>query len=241
MALDGQASGDFTESSSALRVLYRGVDNSIGVLTNDAFTQSNPAIVATNVSTQLTQFGLDLKRGVLSGTVCFARPDAGSNFVGGPVLSATVGEREHIRALGVFMNDALGQAFENLPGQASGKGPYVSSQGSYGNQLFETDVLVEVATNAALAAGTDLVYTVGQELVASRNGLLMPRTQVVGGVLVDISDGTLPGSAVFAETVAIPAESNSLEGANSAKVTTVALLKMPNDAVMDELVYDQRI
>lgn len=237
MPLDGQASGDWTESSSALRILNRGINNSIGVLTDDSFTQANPPIVSTvgTISTQLTALGYNRQFGVLSGSVCFARTDAGSNYVGGPVLSATIGEREHIRALGCFVNSANGNAYENLPGVASGKGPYVSSQGSYGNALFETQVLVTLATNAALAAGTALTYTVGQELVASRNGYLMPRTQVVGGVLVDIAIADVPGGTPVA------AEANSLEGANSASVTTIGILKMPADAQMNELVYDQRI
>lgn len=237
MPLDGQASGDWTESSSALRILYRGVDNSIGVLTDDAYTQTNPAVVTATatVSSQLAQLGLDLQRGVLSGSVAFSRPDAGSNYVGGPVLNAVVGTRENIRALGCFINSANGNPYENLPGQASGKGPYVSSQGSYGNALFETQSLVAVSSNFTLAAGTALTYTNGQELVASRNGFLMPRTQVVGGTLYDLAIADVPGGTP------VPAEANSLEGANSATVTTVGVLKMPNDAVMDELVYDQRI
>lgn len=237
MPLVGQASGDWTESSSALRILYRGVSNSIGVLTDDSFTQQNPPVVTTagTISTQLTALGLDLRRGVLSGSVCFARPDAGSNFVGGPVVDNTPGVGNNVRALGCFINTANGNAYENLPGIASGKGPYVSSQGSYGNALFETQLLVTLATNAALPAGTALTYTPGQELVASRNGYLMPRTQVIGGVTIDIAIADVPGGTPVA------AEANSLEGFNVAPVTTVGVLKMIPDAEMNEIVYDQRI
>ena len=42
MPLLGQASGGFTESSSALRLLHVGVRNTVGILTDDAFTQTNP-------------------------------------------------------------------------------------------------------------------------------------------------------------------------------------------------------
>ena len=237
MSLDGQASGDWTESSSALRILYRGVNNSIGILSTDAYTQTNPSIVtaAATVSTQLAQLGTNLQRGVLSGSVAFSRPDQGSNYVGGPVVNAVVGVKENIRALGCFINSSNANAYENLPGVASGKGPYVSSQGSYGNALFETQSLITTAANFALTAGTALTYTNGQELVASRNGYLMPRTVVVGGALYDLAIADVVGGTP------VPAEANSLEGLNGATVTTIGVLKMPHDAVMDELVYDQRI
>ena len=42
MALLGQASGGFTESSSALRILHIGVRNTVGQLSANAFTQTNP-------------------------------------------------------------------------------------------------------------------------------------------------------------------------------------------------------
>ena len=82
MPLHGQASGGWTESSSALRILNLGVRNTLATLTDDAFTQSNPTAVATNVSTRVDT----TIHGVLSGSVCFARPDAGpyDQFVGGP-------------------------------------------------------------------------------------------------------------------------------------------------------------
>lgn len=229
MALVGQASGDFTEGSSALRILHRGVSNTIGVLTTDAFTQANPPVVtaANTVSTQLTQLSLNLQSGVLGGSVAFARPDQGSNYIGGPVINAVVGTAENIRVLGCYINSANGNAFENLPGQASGKGPYVSSQGSYGNALFETQVLISVG--GSVTAGDALVYTPGMKLCASRNGYLMPVDQEFGGSYDDISLG------------AGAAEANSLEGANAANVTVVGLLKVPADAVLGEIVYDQRI
>lgn len=229
MALVGQASGDFTEGSSALRILHKGIMNSIGVLTNDAFTQSNPSIVtgATTISTQLTQLSLNLKRGVLSGSVAFARPDQGSNYVGGPVTNAVVGTRENIRALGCFINDAGGHNYENLPGQASGKGPYVSANGTFGNALFETQVLISVG--GSVTAADALTYTAGMNLVASRNGFLMPSHQAFGGTWDDIALGANAG------------EANTLEGANSAAVTVIGVLKVPSDAVLGEIVYDQRI
>ena len=158
MALLGQASGGFTESSSALRILHIGVRNTVGVLCDDAFTQANPPIVTTanTISDQTDTSTL----GVLSGSVAFTRDAAsggGSNQIGGPNATTTA------LPLGCFINTANGNSFENTPGTASGKGPYVSAQGCYANALFETQ---------NLNGGADLTYACGEELVASQNGYL---------------------------------------------------------------------
>lgn len=158
MPLLGQASGGFTESSSALRLLHVGVRNTVGILTDDAFTQTNPPLItgagtiSINVDTSVL--------GVLSGSVAFTRADQGSNYVGGPVSPvATAG----VRPLGLFINNAAGYAYENQPAAASGKGPYVSAMGTYASQLFETQDIDSAA---------DLTYTTGDFLFASQNGYL---------------------------------------------------------------------
>lgn len=164
MSLLGQASGGWTESSSALRLLHAGKRNTVGVLTDDAFTQANPRVqtTAANVSAQVDTTAT----GVLSGSVAFVRQDAGENFIGGPTAGNTYGGADDARQrpLGVFINSANGNAFENTPGTASGKGPYMSSQGTYGNSLFETQ-----NQNGGAAA---LTYTAGDSLLASVNGFL---------------------------------------------------------------------
>lgn len=152
----GQASGGFTESSSALEVLHAGVFNAVGVLTDDAFTQNNPPTVAVNITNQVDQ----TLNGVLSGSVAFARGDAGggANFIGGP---PAVGQAAAV--LGVFLNSANGNSFENTPGTASGKNTYMSSQGTYANRLFE---------DKNLASGAALTYACSDRLWASQNGFL---------------------------------------------------------------------
>lgn len=213
MALLGQASGGFTESSSALRILHVGVRNTVGILTDDAFTQTNPPLVtATNTISQSA--GLDTAvLGVLSGSVAFARPDEGSNYIGGPVAGEA-----NSRALGLFINNAVGNAYENTPGVASGKGPYVSAQGTYASSLYETQA---VATDN-LTAGNDLTYTTGCLLMASLNGYLMPGND--GGTSL-LDDDT------------------SREHANgvAGDATVIGVLKMPADSTQPEIVFDQRI
>lgn len=225
MALAGQASGGFLESSSALRLLHVGVRNSTGVLAPDAFEQTNPPIV-TAANTISTNVDTDVL-GVLSGSIAFTRPDVGSNVIGGNAEALADALNETlVRPLGVFMNTANGNAFENQPGQASGKNTYVSSQGTFGNQLFETQLL-DGTSVAGMATGDDLTYIAGMELVASRNGYLMPRSTV----------NTAGAAIVSIDVAEVAAEREH----GLAASTTIALLKMPADAVQPEIVYDQRI
>lgn len=224
MPLLGQASGGWTESSSALRILHLGIANSVGVLTDDAFTQTNPPIVtgATTITAQVDQ----TLTGVLSGSVCFARGDAagGSNFIGGPAAAATA----NVRPIGVFINNANGNAFENTPGVASGKNPYVSGMGTYGNTLFEDKVLTGANAGNALTA-----YTTGQKLYTSRNGYL---TNLVAADYAAVStEQTWEAGDLIANIGAIA--TTGIVGLP----TEMGIVKMPPDATQGDLVYDQRI
>jgi hypothetical protein len=219
----GQASGGFTESSSALRLLHVGIRNTNAILTDDAFTQTNPPIVTTSAP-PLTTISSNVDTavlGVLSGSVAFTRPDEGSNYVGGPnepgagLLNALC-----TKPVGLFINNAVGNAYENTPGPASGLGPYVSAMGTYASQLFETQA---PAAAGAYAQYADLVYTSGMSLMASRNGYLIPAQDSAGA--------TLAATASFSSEVT--------NGAASA--TTIAILRMPADSTQPEIVFDQRI
>lgn len=211
MALLGQASGGFTESNSALRILHVGVRNTVTQLTADAFTQTNPPVVATNV-TAASGFSSQIF-GVLSGSVAFTRPDAdtatANGVIGGPSAGAADSDKQ--RPLGVFINTANGQAFTNQPGIASNRGPYVSAQGTYANKLYETK---------NLDSGAAVQWTIGDELVASLNGYL---TNIIDGDNShDIVEGSGPNNGVGA-------------------YWTIAILTITPDSSSDELVYDQRI
>ena len=212
MALLGQASGGFTEGSSALRILHIGVRNTLGQLTADSFTQTNPPVITTTANVSQSS-GLQLNTGVLgvlSGSVAFARTSADGNTHGGPTNVAG-GADNNQRVLGIFINNASGNAFENQPGIASNRGPYVSAQGSYGNKLYETQQ--QTGGNA------DLTYAVGDALFASVNGYLTNSS-----VADDLHDN---------------ANVHNIGG--GAEITTIAILKIVPDSNSDELVYDQRI
>jgi hypothetical protein len=224
MPLLGQASGGWLESSSALRILHVGVRNSVGTLSADAFTQTNPPIrttttlISTNVDTTVL--------GCLSGSVAFSRPDSGSNDIGGPVTVAASGitalQAILTRPLGMFINTAAGNSFENQPAVASNKSPYVSGQGTYASQLFETQALV---TAAAYTAADDLTYTTGMPLGASDNGYLYP--------MVDSAGADYTAGGFLENTNSVPAAAGG--------VTILGLLKMPSDSTQSEIVFDQRV
>jgi len=160
-AIGGQSSGDFRETSGRVQLFHVVTRNAIGLLTPDGFTQSStPAATATAANKSTTLAGVT-KVGVLGGSVAFTRPDVGNNYIGGATsVAATAG----VRPLGIFLNDALGNAFENTPGVASGRAPYVCGSGScLGVSIYETKKL---ADNSALT------YAPGDLLYASQNGLL---------------------------------------------------------------------
>jgi hypothetical protein len=192
----GQGSGDFRETSGRVQIFHEGIRNSLGFLTADAFTQNNPPIVtaAANVSTTLAGIA---KKGVLGSTIAFTRPDAGNGFHGGPVLISAA-HSLLVLPLGFFINDSLGNAFENTPGVASGRGPYLCGRGSLGLSLWETQN--QVSGSAAIT------YSPGNLLYASDNGLV---TNVKADAYEIQASGT-PAPTVIGVVKVAPDANNSL-------------------------------
>lgn len=178
--IGGQASGDFRLSQGALRILYSMVKDSISSLAADGFTQSNPNIIVT-ASAKSTTLPSNVKKGVLGGSVAFTRPDVGSNSVGGAVQVSSAYVK-NTRPLGLFINDSLGNSFENTPAVASGKCPFLRG-GAVGVKIFETQVQTTLGAAQGIApltsgksvgnsVGDALVYSVGDILYGSVNGFL---------------------------------------------------------------------
>lgn len=166
MGIGGQASGDFRLSQGALRVLYSLIKDTIPVLAADGFTQSNPNVVTAGAN-KSTTIPTNVKKGVLGGSVAFTRPDVGANTVGGAVLVASAYVAK-TRPLGLFLNDAAGNAFENTPAVASGKAPFIRG-GAVGTKLYETQQQV--------GGSTALTYSIGDFVYASVNGYLTNKFQ----------------------------------------------------------------
>ena len=167
-AIGGQSSGDFKETSGRVQLLHVITRNSVGVLTPDAFTQANPPVVPGGKSATLTSI---TKVGVLGSSVAFTRKDYGNGYHGGPIKISGNYDAS-VQPLGIFLNDSIGNAFENTPGVASGRGPYVCGNGStLGLTLYETKYQT---TNDGKVVGNDISpgYTPGDKVYASVNGLV---------------------------------------------------------------------
>jgi hypothetical protein len=167
-AIGGQGSGDFRETSARVQLLHVVTRNSQGNLTPDAFTQANPPVVTGYKSTTLATV---TKVGVLGGSIAFTRPDFGNGYQGGPTLISSAYQAGQ-QPLGILINDSIGNPFENTPGIASGKGPYVCGNGTcVANSIYETQVQI------GGGAGGSITYAPGNKLYASVNGFV---TNVLG-------------------------------------------------------------
>ncbi len=183
-AIGGQSSGDFKETSGRVQLFHVVTRNSVGVLTPDAFTQANPPVNTTpaNKSTTLTNV---TKYGVLGASIAFTRPDYGNGYHGGPVAPSGV-YNTGLKPLGFYLNDSLGNAFENTPGVASGRGPYVCGSGScIGLSIYETKQQV--------GGSTTLTWAVGDSVYASINGLATNRSLDGYEVVAGAAANTLMG------------------------------------------------
>lgn len=165
-AIGGISSGDFKETSARVQLFHVVTRNSLGLLTPDAFTQTNPAKL-TGGSTKSTTLATITKAGVLGGSVAFTRPDYANGYHGGPNTAAyTAG----CQPLGVFLNDGLGNPYENTPGVSSGRGPYVCGSGTtVGLSVYETKGQI---TQGPVTAGAAMTYATGDKVYASVNGLV---------------------------------------------------------------------
>ncbi len=163
----GQSSGDFRETSSRVHLFHLGVRDTYGTLAPGAFTQVNPPVIPTAGNSSTTLAGIT-KVGVLGASIAFTRPDAGNGCHGGPIK---IGGNYVVnqRPLGLYLNDAVGNAYENTPAVASMRGAYVKGLATVGVTLWETQQQI-----GGMAA---LTYTVGDKLYASVNGLLTNRIE----------------------------------------------------------------
>lgn len=194
--LGGQGSGDFRETSGRVQIWHVGHRNSVGALTADSFTQSNPPIVTAGANLSSTLTGIT-KKGVLGSSVAFTRPDAGNGFHGGPVLIAAAYQAGQ-KPLGIFINDSLGNPFENTPGVASGKGPYLSAMGTVALSIYETKQQI-----GGSAANT---YAPGDFVYASVNGYITNR----GADSYEVNAGAAAGTVIGVVKIAPDANTSLL-------------------------------
>lgn len=211
-SIGGQGSGDFKETSARVQALHAVTRNSLGLLTTDAFTQANPPVVTSQKSTTLASI---TRVGVLGGSFAFTRPDFGNGFIGGPNSASFAAG---CVPLGIFINDAVGNPFENTPGPASGRGPYFHNGGTFGLSIYETKVQTSTLSGTP---GTAVTYHVGDRVYASVNGLI---TNVIG----DAYEANVTNQATSLTVAQV-------------FTTVVGIVKVVPDASSSLLVIDLRI
>ena len=137
-------------------VLYRITNNTLGTITSGGLTQDNRVGNVQKVAN--TRLNTNTNKGILAGSVVAV---AGDGIVG-PCAgdSSSVADK----AVGVAINDALGNPYISSSALASNKAVYLHGTGS----VFSTDIYETYATNGSSA----LTYTAGEMVYASQNGLL---------------------------------------------------------------------
>lgn len=142
----------------SLKILIRGMMNSIPVLSGDCFTKANYGVHPNST------LSVNTPRGVLGGSV--AAVSAGLDYTVVPGTNT-------LRPVGLFVNDAAGAAFENSPAVASGKVAVIKCMAS-----VEVDVY---ATNDSSTAA--ITYAVGNKLYSDAQGLLTNEVSSEGTVI----------------------------------------------------------
>ena len=143
-----------------MEVLYRQTYNSIGVTETLDYTQSNTTLSTQASANTIANGGrLSSTLGILAGSVVAAVP--GQDNVIGPCLGDST---NFDYALGVAINDAVGNPFESSSGIASQRIVYCHGSGT----VFKTDIYETYKSDGATA----VTYSAGDVLYASQNGLL---------------------------------------------------------------------
>lgn len=137
-------------------VEYRQTFNTKGQITEAGLTQHNR--VGNDQKKNNSRLDENTNSGILAGSVVAV---AGDGLIG-PCAGDSTAVND--MAVGVAVNDALGNAFESSSAVASERVVYLHGTGS----MFATDIYETKATDGTAA----VTYTAGDMLYASQNGLL---------------------------------------------------------------------
>lgn len=164
-----------------METLYRQTYNTIGVITSAGLTQDNR--VGNDQKKNNTRLNADTNKGILAGSVVAV---AGNGTIG-----PCAGDSSAVfdKAVGIAVNDALGNAFESSSAVASERVVYLHGTGS----VFRTDIYETKATDGT----ANVTYTAGDKLYASQNGLL---TNTTGMDNTNLTYSTLIGICTSAPT-----------------------------------------
>lgn len=142
--------------NSHMETLYRQTYNTFGDITASGLTQDNR--VGNDQKVNNSRLNSNTNKGILAGSVVAVAGDG--------IIGACAGDSTTVadKAVGIAVNDAVGNAYESSSAVASGKCVYMHGTGT----VFQTDIYETVATDGTTA----VTYTAGDKLYSSQNGLL---------------------------------------------------------------------
>lgn len=138
-------------------VLYRQTYNTYGQITAAGLTQNNR--VGNNQKVNNSRLTTKTNLGILAGSVVAV---AGDGLIG-PCAGDNTSTFD--KAVGIAVNDALGNPYESSSAVASNRVVYAHGTGT----VFSTDIYETFASNGTSA----VTFTAGDKVYASRNGLLI--------------------------------------------------------------------
>ena len=142
--------------NSHCEFFYRQTFNTYGLITTTGLTQDNRT--GNNQKVGNTRLTTSTNKGILAGSVVAV---IGSNMIGPCAGDSTL---TNDKAVGIAVNDAVGNPFESSSAVASQRVVYAHGSGT----VFQTDIYETVATDGTTA----LVYAAGDLMYSSQNGLL---------------------------------------------------------------------
>ena len=136
-------------------VMYRQTFNTYGQIVAAGLTQDNR--VGNDQKKNNTRLTTKTNKGILAGSVVAV---SGSNEIGACAGDASANDM----AVGIAINDAVGNAYESSSAVSSGKCVYAHGSGTQ----LSTDIYETKATDGTAA----VTYTAGDKMYASQNGIL---------------------------------------------------------------------
>ena len=142
--------------NSHCEFFYRQTFNTYGLITTAGLTQDNRVGNVQKVAN--TRLTTNTNKGILAGSVVAV---VGSNLIGPCAGDSTTAND---MAVGIAVNDAVGNPFESSSAVASQRVVYAHGSGT----VFQADIYETFATDGS----TPVAYAAGDLLYASQNGLL---------------------------------------------------------------------
>ena len=161
-----------------VEVLYRQTYNTYGNITALGLTKDNR--LGNNQATGNQRLSAGTPKGILAGSVVAVAGDGSIGPCAGD--STTVFDK----AVGIAVNNALGNPYESSSAVASNKVVYAHGTGT----VIRTDIYETVLNSDGV---TLINYTAGDKMYPSQNGLLTNASGLVDASCITLGNATLMG------------------------------------------------